>query len=65
MTSLPPDALVAVIAVIVFLILVFWRIAIPVILAIIVAKVVVALAAIVPQGPPAATALALGAALVT
>jgi hypothetical protein len=54
----PPDGMVVAIAVIIFLLIVFWRISIPLILAIILAKVIVALVS-VAQEPVGVQALAL------
>lgn len=65
MTSVPPDAAVAMIAAIVFMIIVFWRIAIPLIVAVMLAKVVMALAAVAPAPTPAAATAALGLAWVS
>ncbi|MCD2187753.1 hypothetical protein [Actinomycetospora soli] len=60
MSSIPAGQLVLVLALGIFLVIVFWRVAIPIILALVLAKVVVSIAAMAQTLPlqPAASALA-------
>lgn len=60
MSSIPAGQLVLVLALGFFLVLVFWRVAIPIILALVLAKVVVSIAAMAQSLPlqPASSALA-------
>ena len=57
MAGISAGQLVVVLAIVIFLIIVFWRIAIPLLLAIVLAKVVVGVMSMMPQVPaPAASA---------
>lgn len=51
MTDISASQMVIILALIIFLIIAFWRVAIPVILAIVLAKVVVSVAAMTQQLP--------------